>query len=133
MAKPEDPPSPVDAYVAPPPPNPAGIPGPPLYAPQYYAPPRPTNVLAIVALVASCAGLFIPLANLAGVVMGFVALSQIKRTGENGHGMALAAVIVGFALFFLELVVVVGYIIFIFWIIGVAGSTANYGDYSMVG
>jgi hypothetical protein len=133
MAKPEDPPSPVDAYEAPPPPNPAGAPGPPQYAPAQYGPPRATNVLAIVALVASCAGLFIPLADVAGVVMGFIALSQIKRTGESGHGLALAAVIVGFAVFFIELLLVIAYFAFIFWIIGVAGSAASYGDYSMVG
>jgi hypothetical protein len=144
MAKAQDPPSPVDAYGAPLPPTPAGGPTPPQYAatPEYqlgptthapaqYTAPRPTNTLAIIALIASCAGAFIPLADVAGVVMGFIALSQIKRTGEAGHGMALAAVIVGFALFFIELLVIVGYFIFIFWIVGVAGSAANYGNYSV--
>jgi hypothetical protein len=97
--------------------------------PQYYAPPRATNTLAIIALVASCAGLLIPLADVAGVVMGFIALNQIKRTGESGHGMALAAVIVGFAVFFLELLVVAAYFVFLFWIIGITASAATFsGD-----
>ncbi|MGR2753308.1 DUF4190 domain-containing protein [Agromyces arachidis] len=30
-----------------------------------------------------------------GLVFGYMALSQIKRTGERGHGLALAAVILG--------------------------------------
>ncbi|HEX4058756.1 MAG TPA: DUF4190 domain-containing protein [Galbitalea sp.] len=141
MAKAQDPPSPVDAYVAPAPPVPAGESAPqqftsmpPYYAPQpgaaqprYYSSPRATNTLAIIALIASCAGLLVPLADIAGVVMGFIALNQIKRTGENGHGMALAAVIVGFAVFFLELLVVAAYFVFLFWIIGISASAATFG------
>ncbi|MBM7503771.1 DUF4190 domain-containing protein [Agromyces aurantiacus] len=30
-----------------------------------------------------------------GLIFGHIALSQIKRTGERGHGLALAAVIIG--------------------------------------
>jgi hypothetical protein len=30
-----------------------------------------------------------------GLVLGHIALSQIKRTGERGRGLALAAVIIG--------------------------------------
>jgi hypothetical protein len=30
-----------------------------------------------------------------GIILGHIALSQIKRTGERGHGLALAAVIIG--------------------------------------
>jgi hypothetical protein len=32
---------------------------------------------------------------LAGVILGFVALSQIKRTGQRGRGMAIAGIIIG--------------------------------------
>jgi uncharacterized membrane protein len=31
-----------------------------------------------------------------GIILGFVALSQIKKTGENGRGLALAGIIIGF-------------------------------------
>lgn len=48
-----------------------------------------TNVLAIVALVLA---IFFPLV---GAILGHVALSQIKKTGESGRGIALAAVIIG--------------------------------------
>jgi hypothetical protein len=145
MAKAQDPPSPVDAYGTPPPPVPAGeetpqpfttvppysaAPGSVPSSAQYYSPPRATNTLAIIALVASCAGILIPLADIAGIVMGFIALSQIKRTGENGRGLALGAVIAGFAILVIQLVLIALYVIFIIWVVGVAGSAANYsGDY----
>lgn len=48
-----------------------------------------TNPLAIVGFVLS---LFIPIA---GLVTGYVSLSQIKRTGQAGRGLALAAVVIG--------------------------------------
>lgn len=49
-----------------------------------------TNGLAIASLVVSltCCG---PV----GAVLGFVALGQIKRSGEQGRGMAVAGVVVG--------------------------------------
>jgi hypothetical protein len=84
------------------PPPPAG------YPPQYpggysygydpYAAPRPqgTNGKAIAALVTSLVGLlFCGLPSIAGVILGFIAMREVKRTGQDGHGMALAGVIVG--------------------------------------
>ncbi|MEB3031336.1 DUF4190 domain-containing protein [[Mycobacterium] nativiensis] len=54
-----------------------------------------TNVLAICSLVVALLGLlFWPLA-VVGAVLGVVALSQIKRTGEGGHGLAVAGTAVG--------------------------------------
>jgi len=60
----------------------------------YYPPPpqgRPTNTLAIVALV--CAFVFAP----AGLVCGILARKQIKQTGEQGDGMALAGIVISAA------------------------------------
>ncbi len=48
---------------------------------------RPTNVLAIISLVAAF------LLPLAGIITGHIALGQIKKTGEAGHGLALAGTI----------------------------------------
>ena len=77
------------------------------YAPaQYYAPARPTNVLAIISLVASCVGFTVP-----GIIMGHIALSQIKKTGESGHGLALAGVIVGYCLLAIALIFTVVYVL----------------------
>jgi uncharacterized protein YacL len=55
-------------------------------------PGKRTNVLAIVGLILS---IFFPLV---GAIVGHVALAQIKKTGEEGRGLALAAVIVGWTL-----------------------------------
>ena len=50
-----------------------------------------TNGFAIAALV--CGIVISPL----GIIFGFVALSQIKQTGEEGRGLALAGIRVGAA------------------------------------
>lgn len=65
-------------------PQPYGAAGTPAQTDKY-------NVLAIVGFVAA---FFV---NIVGIVLGFIALSQIKRTGEKGRGLALAAIIIGFA------------------------------------
>lgn len=48
-----------------------------------------TNTMAIVALVS--AFILSPL----GVIFGFISLSQIKRTGESGRGLAIAGIVIG--------------------------------------
>ena len=63
---------------------------------NFYQPAR-TNVLAIVSLVASVVGAFVPGLPLVGIICGHIALGQIKRTGEQGRGMALAGTIIGYA------------------------------------
>jgi len=56
-----------------------------------------TNGLAIASLICSCAGLFFVPA-IPGIVLGFVARAQIKRSdgAQRGDGLALAGIIVGF-------------------------------------
>ena len=85
------------------PPAPAyGAPAAPAYgetAPAYGQQPTgpKTNTLAIISLVASIAGFVIwGIGFIAGVICGHIALSQIKKTGEQGHGMAVAGLIVGY-------------------------------------
>lgn len=85
----------------------AGQPG---YGQQPYGQPgygqfpqaRGTNTMAILALV--FAFVFSPL----GIIFGFVARGQIKRTGESGDGLALAGIILGFAGMALFLLAFVG-------------------------
>ena len=71
---------------APPAYAPAGHP-PPGYHPQAWG--RPTNTMAILALV--MAFVFAP----AGLILGIIARKQIRQTGEDGDGLALAGIIVG--------------------------------------
>lgn len=87
--------------------------------PGYGYPPAaaPTNTMAILALI--FAFVFAPL----GIVFGFIARGQIKRTGESGEGLALAGLIVGGVFTLL----IVAYIIFVFVILAaVAGSVPNF-------
>lgn len=87
---------------------------------------RPTNVLAIISLIASCVGFAVP-----GIIMGHIALNQIKRTGEQGHGLALAGLIVGYAMFALALILIAIWIIALFGLLawGAANSStiSNFG------
>lgn len=54
-------------------------------------------MLAIASLVVSLLGLlFWPLA-VVGAALGVVALNQVRRTGEGGHGLAVAGTAVGAA------------------------------------
>ena len=52
--------------------------------------PQKTNALAIASLISS---FFV---SVLGIILGFVALNQIKKTGEQGRGLALAGIIIGF-------------------------------------
>jgi hypothetical protein len=136
MAKPsEDPPSPVDAYGPPDTASPIGDPiVPPTgsASPQYYQPvtapaeDKPFDnwtVLAIVALIASCVGFTVP-----GIVLGHIALHQIKKTGQAGHGLAVAALIVGYVLFVLIVLAVIAWFAFLFFTLSFANSAASYGS-----
>ena len=93
---------------------PPGYPGgyPPGYPP--VAPwGRPTNSLAIVSLV--LAFVFAP----AALVTGIIARKQIRRTGEDGDGMALAGIIIGGIITGLFVLVIV------FWIIAFASFAGD--------
>jgi len=78
--QPPAPPQP-GAYVPPAAPNPYAA------APQPYAPPAQIEGLAIGALIGGI--LFWPV----GVVLGIMALSKIKKTGNGGRGFAIAGLI----------------------------------------
>lgn len=68
---------------------------PPAYG-SPYPPPRRTNSNAVTALVVALAGLVAcPLVGVIGVYLGNRARKEIARTGEEGDGMALAGIIVG--------------------------------------
>ena len=56
-----------------------------------------TNTLAIVALVAGIAGLTVVpfVSSIVAVVTGHMARKEVRRTGEQGDGLALAGLITG--------------------------------------
>ena len=90
-----------------PPPYGSYPPPPPGYAEYYgYPPPRATNSLAIVSLV--CAFLFAPL----GIVFGHISLSQIRKTGEEGRGLAIAGLVISYLITVFTILVVVLSVLF---------------------
>ncbi len=111
-------------------------------APSYQAPQpaaaRPalpttvaqTNAFALIAIILA----FIQ--PIAGIVFGHMALSQIKRNGDTGRGLALTGLIVGYVYVAFLVMFVIFYISMIFIMIGSLGSLANeigrsgFDDYS---
>lgn len=121
-------PSPEQSGLEPPPPQyppPGNYPPPPgyhQYGPQYqpgfpgndqydygYAPPQrtTTNTMAIASLVTSGLGI-VPfcggILSIVGIVLGAVALSQIKETRQEGYGIAVAGIVVGVAMLIVGLI-----------------------------
>ena len=101
-------------------PPPAYQPVPPITqaAPAWQPPVPRQNQLSIVAFVLAF------VAPLGGVIAGHIALSQIKRTGDDGRGLALAGVIVGYVI----LGFIVAYILFIIVLFATLGAGA-WGEY----
>lgn len=91
--------------------------------PQYPAAPTyqggnvaPTNGMAIAALIT---GILVPIV---GIILGHISLGQIKRTGENGRGLALAGLICGYVFTAIGLL----YIIFIIVLISAGAMSGGY-------
>ena len=78
--------------------------------PPGWAPPRGTNTMAIIGLVMIF--VFTP----AALVFGIIARKQIKQTGEQGDGMALASIICG------AISVALVALVFVFVVLAVAVS-----------
>jgi hypothetical protein len=99
--------APVSPYQSTPTPYPVGqnpyALGSPMPQGSGWAPARKTNGLSVASLAVSCVGVipfFFGLPCIVGIVLGFVARSQIKRSNgtSGGSGLALAGIIVGFSL-----------------------------------
>jgi hypothetical protein len=87
---------------------------------------RPTNGLAIASLVVSLCG-FVLLGGLpaiVGAIMGHFARRQVRERGEDGDGLALAGVIVGYIGFGIGLLIW-GFVILVFVLAIGAASTAG--------
>lgn len=85
------------------------IPGsPPQVYPGMPGMPAPTNGLAIASLVCGICQIFAPLVvSVAAVVLGHLARKQIRQTREQGDGMALAGMILGYVGLVLSVLAVV--------------------------
>lgn len=104
--------SPSSAYGA----SSAGYP-PPSYPGGYYPPPDymggygpalpGTNTMAIVSLVSSFVGVFCCIGSIVSIVVGTIALNQIKQTREDGYGLAVAGIVIGVATLLMYLIIAI--------------------------
>lgn len=84
------------------------------YDPYRMTKPPGTNGMAIGSLIASLVGLlFCGLPSIAGIILGVIAMRETKRTGQEGHGMALAGTIIG------GFVAAVWMVFLLMWLLGV--------------
>lgn len=95
------------------------------YAQPYGTPAYPTapqtNGMAIAALVCGCLGFVTCISGIAAIILGHIARKQIRESGgtQQGDGMALAGLILGYIITAL----LVGYIVFI--IVAIATTDTN--------
>jgi hypothetical protein len=64
--------------------------------------------MAIGSLVASVVGVCCGLGSIAGIILGVLAMNQIKQSGENGRGLAIAGIAVGVVTLLLSAVWTIG-------------------------
>ncbi|GAA2189542.1 hypothetical protein GCM10009786_23060 [Leucobacter alluvii] len=84
-----------------------------------------TNTFAFLSII------FAFLSPVAGIVFGHMGLSQIKRTGDSGRGIALTGLIISYAYFVLLALFIVVYIGFLFTIFAALGSSlSGFDSYS---
>jgi Domain of unknown function (DUF4190) len=93
-----------------PPPYPGGYYPAPDY-PGGYAQPeamRPgMNGLAIGSLISSFAGVFCCIGAIVAIVLGAIALDQIKRTRQDGYAVAVAGIVIGVATVIVWLIIAI--------------------------
>lgn len=65
-----------------------------------------TNGLAIASLISSFAGVFCCIGSIVAIVLGALALGQIKHTRQEGYGLAVAGIVIGVATLVVNLIVV---------------------------
>jgi hypothetical protein len=98
---------------------------PPDYPVHNAGPGRPTNALAIVSLVLGILGLvlFFGVASIPAVITGHIARKQIRQRDEDGAGIALAGLILGW----IGVALVVLFIGFFVVLIGVGAFATSSG------
>jgi len=100
------------------------------YGAYAYPTGQKTNGLAITSLISSIAAFVILpfIASIVGVITGHMALKQLRTSGENGRGLALAGVIVGWVGVAFGLIAILFIVIAI--IAAINGTSATYNSYS---
>ncbi len=103
----------------------SGYPGQPAYPPYGYpvAVAPPTNGLSIASLVVSIVAVFGLCGyglggylGIVGAILGHVSRKRIRERGENGDGMALAGIIVGWISTAIAVLATIAIVVFLVWL-----------------
>ncbi|MFG1611668.1 DUF4190 domain-containing protein [Nonomuraea wenchangensis] len=101
------------------------------YNPYGAAPPpqRPTNGMAVASLVLGIVGMIsCGLTSIVGVILGHIALARIKRSGEEGQGMAVAGLVTSYVMVVINVLLLIWFGGMILSIIGLgAAASTSYG------
>lgn len=82
--------------------------------PAYQGPngaPGQRNTLALVSLILGIAGFVTSISSIAAIVTGHIALNQIKKRGEEGRGMALTGLILGYVVLVLSIIAIIAAVV----------------------
>ena len=63
--------------------------------------------MAIGSLISSFTGVFCCIGSIVAIVLGTVALDQIKRTRQDGYALAVAGIVVGVATLLINVIIAV--------------------------
>jgi len=89
---------------------------------------KPTNTMALVGFILSLAGFVTGITAIPGIVLGHIGLHQIKTSGEQGRGLGIAALVVGYVQVGLWVLALAAFII-VFILFGAAWINHNGGIY----
>lgn len=98
--------------------------GQPAYQGQNGARPGQRNTLALVSMILGIAGFVTSITAIGAIVTGHMALSQIKKRGDEGRGMALTGLILGYVVVALTILT----IILLFVVFGAIASNPDLYD-----
>jgi hypothetical protein len=97
------------------------------YSPGYGAPRRPVNGMAIASLVLGVTSILMCwcATGIPAIITGHMAMAQIRRTGEDGQGLAIAGLVLGYVTTVIALLGVVFYLLFFVLVIGGAAVSGG--------
>lgn len=65
------------------------------------------NTLAVISLISAFVGLPCCIGSIVAIVVGAIALNQIKRTHQEGYGLAVAGIVIGVATLLVYLIIAI--------------------------
>lgn len=82
--------------------------------------PRRTNAMALASVICSVAGVLTGVSVIAGIVLGHLALGEIRRTGEDGRELAIAGLAIGYGLLAVGVLAIIAFIAIFAFMVPVA-------------